>query len=225
MGARNATKAEAKVKEIQAKNPKGTVSWVELDVDSDPSIEAAVKTLEKDFGRVDILINNAGIYLESSTEAKTSREKLRATFETNVYGPTLLTQELLPLLKASQQGAKIINVTSGLGSISTFNSDLPSDNILHYFKDVKGIGYRMSKSALNMLSAWQQYQLKDTAIKVWAYCPGYVVSDLGGTRKEREEMGLESSWTSAEGILEIVEGKRDAEKGGFVTKRGGKYPW
>ncbi|KAF2828228.1 NAD(P)-binding protein [Ophiobolus disseminans] len=225
MGARNATKAEAKVKEVQAKNPKGTVSWIELDVDSDASIEAAAKKLEQDFGRIHILINNAGVCPEpASGSPDTSREFLRATFETNVYGPTLLTQALLPLIKASKS-AKVINVTSGLGSISMFNADLDASSVLHYFKDVQGIGYRMSKSALNMLSAWQQYQLRDTAVKVWAYCPGYVVTDLGGDREEREKMGLESSETSAQGILDIVEGKRDAEKGGFVTKRGGSYPW
>lgn len=223
VGARNPTKAEKTVRDLQAKNPKGSITWLELDVDSDDSIAAATKKLEQDFGRIDVLINNAGICPERADEPQTTREKLRATFETNVNGPTLLTQALTPLLKSN---AKVINVTSGLGAIATFDATLPADSVLHNFKDIKGIGYRMSKSALNMLSAYQQYQLKDQGVKVWAYCPGYVATDLTDDREALEKNPyVESSMTSAEGILDIVLGKRDGEAGGFVTKRGASYPW
>ena len=229
LGARNPAKASTTVSSIQSKNPQASVSSIELDVDSDASISSAAKKLEQDFGRIDVLVNNAGICPEDPSGRETTRENLRKTFETNVFGPTILTQALLPLLQAGAKsgggGAKVINVTSGLGSISMFDASLPSDSVLHHFKDVLGIGYRMSKSALNMLSAFQQYQYGKDGLKVWAYCPGYVATDLTGDREAREKMGLESSETSAVGVREIVEGERDGEVGGFVTKRGGVYPW
>lgn len=86
-------------------------------------------------------------------------------------------------------------------------------------------GYRMSKAALNMLTAYQYAQLKGEGFKIWSYCPGYVVTDFGRDRREREDSGVESSETSALGIGEIVEGRRDGEVGGFVARRGEGYEW
>jgi NAD(P)-dependent dehydrogenase (short-subunit alcohol dehydrogenase family) len=83
----------------------------------------------------------------------------------------------------------------------------------------------MSKAALNMLTAYQYYQLKPDGFKVWTYCPGFVVTDLGGDREQRVENGVESSETSAKGLLEIVQGGRDAEVGGFIAKYGQKHDW
>lgn len=84
----------------------------------------------------------------------------------------------------------------------------------------------MSKAALNMLTAYLHAQFRGDGLKVWAYCPGYVVSDLTNDREAREQMQwCESSETSAQGILEIVQGERDGEVGTFITKRGGSYPW
>lgn len=224
MGARNSIKAEAKLKEVRCKDIKGTVSYVLLDQNEDESIKAAVKQIEKEFGRLDILINNAGVCLPDDQQW-TPRSTLRATFETNVYGPMILTEALIPLLKASKN-PMVINVTSGLGSIAGLSPDLPKDNVLHNYKDVKGPGYRMSKAALNMLTAYQYAQLKGDGFRIWAYCPGYVTTDLTNDREAREAMPwCESSETSAQGILEIVRGERDAGVGKYITKRGGSYPW
>lgn len=93
------------------------------------------------------------------------------------------------------------------------------------FSAVKAPAYRMSKTALNMLTAYQYYQLKGDGVKVWTYCPGYVVTDLSRDRAQREGMGLDSSETSAQGILEIVRGERDRDVGGFIARKGGKYEW
>jgi NAD(P)-dependent dehydrogenase (short-subunit alcohol dehydrogenase family) len=83
----------------------------------------------------------------------------------------------------------------------------------------------MSKAALNMLTGYQYYQLKDVGAKVWSYCPGYVTTDLGRDRDVRVQQGIDSSETSAQGILEIVEGKRDAEVGTFVARYGQSHGW
>jgi NAD(P)-dependent dehydrogenase (short-subunit alcohol dehydrogenase family) len=224
MGARSTTKAEAKLKEVQSKDIKGTISSIILDQNEDESIFAAVKQIETDFGRLDILINNAGICLPPD-QTWTPRSTLRSTFETNVFGPMILTEALIPLLKKSTNPC-VINVTSGLGSIAGLSPSLPTDHALYSHKDVKVPGYRMSKAALNMLTAYQYAQLKDEGFKIWAYCPGYVTTDLTNDREAREAMQwCESSETSAQGILDILRGERDADVGKYVTKRGGSYPW
>jgi NAD(P)-dependent dehydrogenase (short-subunit alcohol dehydrogenase family) len=181
-----------------------------------------VQHIEQEFGRLDVLVNNAGICTETYDGQWPSRHQLRAEFETNVFGPTVLTAALLPLLRQSKS-PKIINVSSGLGSISRCIS---TPNKGPDGKVVRAPGYRMTKSALNMLTAYQHQQLKDEGFKVWSYCPGFVITDLGKDRKEREQMaGCESSETSAQGILEILEGQRDNEVGQFVTKYGKQYQW
>jgi len=156
----------------------------------------------------------------AGSAAPATRENLRAVFETNVNGPTLVTQALLPLLKASKS-PKIINVSSGLGSIG-MRSD--PENFMY---SVDFEVYRMSKAALNMLTACHAANFKDFGTKVWSYCPGFVVTNLTGEedRQNRVDMGAESSETSAQGILEIVRGDRDKEAGTFVTRRGQAYPW
>ncbi|EAT90437.1 hypothetical protein HBI56_049530 [Parastagonospora nodorum] len=224
MGARSSSKAEARIKEVQGKDIKGTLSYVLLDQNEDASISSAVEQIKKEFGRVDVLVNNAGVCLPDDKEWA-PRETLRATFETNVFGVMLLTEALIPLLKASKN-PKVINVTSGLGSITGLSPDLDSNNILSNFQHVPSPGYRMSKAALNMLTAYQYARLKQDGFKIWAYCPGYVATDLTNDREAREAMQwCESSETSAQGILEIVQGERDGEAGKFITKNGGGYPW
>ncbi|KAF2194681.1 NAD(P)-binding protein [Zopfia rhizophila CBS 207.26] len=216
MAARNVEKGEKALKEIQARKPQGSLSLIQLDVTSDDSIAAATKKLTSDFGVIDVLVNNAGIAMHGEP----SREILRSTFETNVFGVMLLTQALLPLLKTSKD-PRVINVSSGLGSI-TNRTDLNCD-----YYNLSADVYRMSKAALNMLSACQFFHCKDWGCKIWAYCPGYVVTDLTGAdeRQLRIDTGADSSETSAQGILEIVEGKRDGEVNMFIGRYGQRYPW
>jgi NAD(P)-dependent dehydrogenase (short-subunit alcohol dehydrogenase family) len=203
---------------VQAKpGIQGTLSLIQLDANDDASIEAAAKKIEQDFSKLDVLINNAGVCPETDGQWPANRQQMRTIFETNVFGPTLLTEALIPVMKRSSN-PRIINVSSTLGSMS-----LISDHSSPY-SQVKYPAYRMSKAALNMSTAYQYAQLKD-GFKVWTYCPGYVVTDLGGDREERKAQGLESSETSAQGLLQIVQGERDADVGGFVGRRGEKYGW
>jgi NAD(P)-dependent dehydrogenase (short-subunit alcohol dehydrogenase family) len=203
---------------VQAKpGIQGTLSLIQLDANDDASIESAAKKIEQDFHKLDVLVNNAGVCPETDGQWPANRQQMRTIFETNVFGPTLLTEALIPVMKRSSN-PRIINVSSTLGSMS-----LISDHSSPY-SQVKYPAYRMSKAALNMLTAYQYAQLKD-GFKVWTYCPGYVVTDLGGDREERKAQGLESSETSAQGLLQIVQGERDADVGGFVGRRGEKYGW
>ena len=212
------SKGETVLKDVQAKaGIQGTLSLVQLDANDDDSIKAAAKKIEEDFSKLDVLINNAGICPERDGTWP-DREQMRTTFETNVFGPTILTEALIPAMKRSSN-PRIINVSSTMGSIT-----LISDHSSPY-SQVKYPGYRMTKAALNMLTAYQYTQLKPDGFKVWTYCPGYVVTDIGDDREQRKEQDLESSETSALGLLQIVQGERDADVGGFVGRYGQKYGW
>lgn len=178
--------------------------------------------IEQEFGRLDVLVNNAGIATETYDGQWPSRDQLRAGFETNVFGPTILSAALLPLLRKSES-PKIINVSSGFGSItrcSTEPDQRPGGPI------VRMPGYRMTKSALNMLTAYQHQQLKGEGFKIWSYCPGFVITDIGKDKEARKSIeGCDSSETSARGILEILEGQRDEEVGQFIQRYGKRFDW
>ena len=140
-----------------------------------------------------------------------TRQLLYDIFDTNVFGALLLTNAVAPLLKKSKS-PKIINITSELDSTDPWHK-------------LSGDAYRMSKAALNMLTACQLVEFQDAGVKVWAFCPGYVVTDVAGDRESRKEKGAESFETIAKGILGIVKGKHDGEVGKFITKYGKQYPW
>lgn len=170
-------------------------------------------------------MNNAGICKIHSV-ADTTRDILHSTFDTNVYGPMLLANALVPLLKKSKD-PRIINVSSLMGSITRRN-----DHTAAYSDSSAAEVYRMSKAALNMLTATQSYEFRDwpNPCKVWSYCPGFVVTDLTGRdgpsgRDWRKKSGAESPETSAEGIRQIVDGDRDGEIGKFVERFGKTSPW
>lgn len=129
-----------------------------------------------------------------------------------------MTKTFVPLLSKSPD-PRIINVTSSLGSISTRLD--PND----FVASANYPAYRMSKAALNMLTAYTQASNEVEGVKVWSFCPGYVISDLGGDRKLKESMGVDSSETSARGILQIVKGERASEVGRFVEREVRSRAW
>lgn len=214
MTARSTEKGTAALAELQARNPVGTLSFLELDITSDESIAAAAKSIEANFGKLDVLINNAGItealHLADTERYFPTRDDLRRVFETNVFGGYLLTQKLEPLLrKAASSGGDrpvILNVSSGLGSI-----DLRAQHD-NQFAPILFDCYRMSKSALNMMAMCFQWHFREWA-KVFAYDPGFTVSNLTGPEdvEARKAMGADSGERATAGILDILEGKRDRD--------------
>ncbi|KAI8168140.1 Short-chain dehydrogenase/reductase tropE [Colletotrichum sp. SAR 10_70] len=217
IGSRNPERGAKALEELQAKSPVGTLSLLVLDITSDESIKAASEKIAADFGVLDVLINNAGMIV---TNPKDRRSELVETFNTNAASPLVLTEALIPLLKKSND-ARIINVSTSLSSLSE-----RTDPTSEYYM-VRSEAYRISKAALNMATAHIMFDNRSWGAKVWAYCPGYVVTNLTGEedRQTRLDQGADDPKTSAQGLLEIVEGKRDGEVGTFIGRNGLQIEW
>lgn len=127
-----------------------------LDVTRQETIAAATAQIAAEFGRLDILINNAGIQIDHELPHTISLDVLQRTYETNVFGPFAVTVTLLPLLRRSEAG-RIVNLTSSLGSL-TFNSD-PE----FAFAPLKHLAYNSSKTALNAITVQLAYDPEGVA--------------------------------------------------------------
>jgi len=173
VGARDAAKADGAVAELAKDGI--TAHAIVIDVTDADSIAKAAAEVEKRFGRVDSLINNAGIGREPFG-GKTSDTKVavwREIFETNLFGVVAVTQAFLPLVQKSAAG-RIVNVSSALGSLA-LHAD-PTSPYYHF----KAVAYDTSKTALNQYTVHLAYELRETNIKVNAGHPGWVKTDLGG---------------------------------------------
>ncbi|MDR3415200.1 MAG: SDR family oxidoreductase [Nevskia sp.] len=184
-----------------------------LDVASAGSVAEAAREVERRHGRIDILINNAGVLLDDLARKPSEQtlEVWRKTFDANLFGMVAVTQAFLPLLRKSPAG-RIVNLSSILGSIA-LHAD-PESPVYNF----KAPAYNVSKAAVNAWTVQLAYELKDTAIKVNAAHPGHVKTDMGG----------------AAAPMEIVDGARtsvqlallgpDGPNGAFVHL-GEKLPW
>jgi NAD(P)-dependent dehydrogenase (short-subunit alcohol dehydrogenase family) len=154
---------------------------VKLEVTNAEDVAALPGFFERNFGRLDILINNAGINADASGDQ--SPDAFRRTYETNVIAPWFLTQALLPLLKASPAG-RIVNHSSILGSIASIKE----------MGETTMPAYNSSKAALNMLTVMQAAALGGSRVKVNAAHPGWVKTDMGGPNAP---MGIEDGAKTA----------------------------
>ena len=173
LAARDQAKGEAAVQQLKQEGL--DVQFLKLDVTNKEDYTRAAAFLEQNFGRLDILINNAGISadgLAGTSVSATTEQSLQRTFETNFFAPVALTQVLLPLLKKSDAG-RIVNMSSILGS-QTLHADASSP-----IYDFKALSYDSSKAALNSFTIHLAHELKDTKIKVNAAHPGWVKTDMG----------------------------------------------
>jgi NAD(P)-dependent dehydrogenase (short-subunit alcohol dehydrogenase family) len=173
LAARDAQKGETAAARLRAEGL--DVQSVKLDVTEKADHAAASLFLREKFGRLDILINNAGISADGLGAGKvstTTPDSIQRTFETNFYAPVALTQTLLPLLQKSD-AARIVNMSSILGS-QTLHAD-PKSPIYNF----KSLSYDASKAALNSFTIHLAHELKDTNIKVNSAHPGWVKTDMG----------------------------------------------
>lgn len=173
LGARDLAKGQAAAEQLKKEGI--DTRAVKFDVVNPADITAGVEKVEKEFGKLDILINNAGIMLEGiggNNSSTVSEEILRKTFDTNFFSAISVTRAFLPLLKKSEAG-RIVNVSSILGSLTLHATEGSP------IYEAKALAYDASKTALNAFTVHLAHELKGTKIKVNSAHPGWVKTDMG----------------------------------------------
>ena len=184
---------------------------VRLDVTSPDDIAGVVRYLEKTFGKLDVLVNNAGIALEWDGQP-TSTDKVRRTLEVNLVAPYAITEALVPLLSRSDD-ARVINQSSMLGSLGT------AESMWEHVAGFMAVGYSTSKAGLNMLTLIQSKKLADKGIAVAAAHPGWVKTDLGS---QAAPMEVAEGAGTVVGLVTIA---RDKFPHGQLLHQGKRLPW
>jgi NAD(P)-dependent dehydrogenase (short-subunit alcohol dehydrogenase family) len=188
IAARSLKKADAAAKQIKSDRSPHTVK---LDVTDDDSIRKAAQTLEKEIKHLDVLVNNAGVYPDTEVDILTvSRDVLALAANTNAFGAIAVTQAFLPLLHKAPT-ACVINISSGSGALDAISGNTPS--------------YSLSKLALNGATIMLADALKPKGIAVYAMCPGWVRTDMGGADALRSpEQGADTAiWLATEASPEL----------------------
>ncbi len=187
IGSRDAAKGSAAAAKLRAEGIE-KIEAVQFDVTRPEDHQAIARHLVERYGKLDILINNAGVMLENTdfgapggfnTTPTVPQDILRRTFDTNFFAVVALTQTLLPLIRKAPAG-RIVNLSSVLGSL-TVHAD-PSSPI--YTK--KSFAYDASKTALNAFTVHLAQALANTPIKVNSAHPGWVKTEMGGTSAPME---------------------------------------
>ncbi len=175
IGCRDLAKGQAAAKELQEMGFKAEA--VAYDANDEKSPDSVYNFIEKKYGELDILINNAGMITEEligkNSSSFVSQAVMQQTFHTNLFAVVALTQKLLPLLMKSVAG-RIVNLSSIVGSLTLQSMEnSPID-------PAKAFAYNASKTALNAYTIHLAHELKDTKIKVNSAHPGWVKTELGG---------------------------------------------
>jgi len=165
LSARDSEKASAAAREV-AQATSGVVRALELDVADPASIELAAKRMGEDPGRLDVLVNNAGVGTDFGISGTAPDfDAVQRALETNFFGAYRLTIALLGLLRESEH-PRIVNVSSGMGGVAEMGGWSP--------------GYRVSKAAMNAMTRILSTELADEGFLVNSACPGFVNTDMGG---------------------------------------------
>lgn len=196
LAARSPDKGKAAINKLSTYGP---VQLVDLDVTNDDSIQQAVKQVQEQANTLDVLVNNAGIYPDGEANMLTvSRELLTKALNTNTFSPIGITQAFVPLLEKAEH-PKVINISSGNGQLDGISANVPS--------------YSLSKLALNGATILLANALRSKNIAVYAMCPGWVKTDMGGESAPRtpEEGADTAIWLATEAGM--------AESGKFFRDR------
>jgi NAD(P)-dependent dehydrogenase (short-subunit alcohol dehydrogenase family) len=171
LGARDPERGQSAATELA---PDGDAVFLRVDVTDEWSIGVAAAMIEDRYGRLDVLVNNAGTPAPRELPSEVTAGLMRAVFETNVFGVVAVTHAMLPLLKRSGAG-RIVNVSSLRGSLGDPGA----------FVGQPSMPYSTSKTALNAVTVHYSRELVPFGIKVNAAAPGHVATDLNGHRGTR----------------------------------------
>lgn len=219
VGSRDLERGEAAAREIGP----GAIA-IQLNVTDAASIAAAAERIRTETGRLDLLVNNAGIsnttkgdmslveYGKVSQASNASLDEIRAVWETNVFGVLAVYQAMLPLLRTSSD-ARIVNVSSGVGSLTT-NAD-PANPYHAFFGPI----YPASKTALNAITLAMMVELESTDIKVNLVSPGFTSTNLNGYE------GAESVEDGSREVVRVALLGPDDPTGTFTRWENTTIPW
>jgi NAD(P)-dependent dehydrogenase (short-subunit alcohol dehydrogenase family) len=219
VGSRNFERGEAAATEIGP----GAIA-LQLDVTDRVSIADAAAHIRREFGRLDLLVNNAAIsntrkgnlsiqeYVKISRASTVSLDEVRSVWETNVFGVLAVYQAMLPLLRESSD-ARIVNVSSGVGSL-TRNAD-PA----HPYHAMFGPVYPASKAALNAMTLAMMIELESTVIKVNLVSPAHTRTNLNGYT------GTESVEDGSREVVRVALLGPDGPTGTFTRWENVTIPW
>ncbi|MBL9134922.1 MAG: SDR family oxidoreductase [Verrucomicrobiales bacterium] len=192
MAARDLRKAAAVAQELAVDGR--MVDAVQLEVTRSESALAAAAAIQSRCGRLDVLVNNAGVLMDrQQPPSLTPPDVLRSTMETNVIGVLKVTRSLLPLLRESGRG-RVINISSGGGQLADMMSS------------VWAPAYQISKTALNALTMLLAGELKPQGISVNVICPGWCRTEMGGeSAPNSAEQGADTAvWLATEAPAELT---------------------
>ncbi|MFC4912219.1 SDR family oxidoreductase [Actinomadura gamaensis] len=209
VGARDRARGEAAVEKLRAAGV--DAFGVALDVTDDASVEAAARQIEETEGRLDVLVNNAGVVGGRSQLPTTADlDAVRAAVETNVIGVIRVTNALLPLLRRSPS-PRIVNMSSSVGSLTRQAADAGGTGPL-------SVAYAPSKTFLNAVTLQYAKELRDTNILINAGCPGFCATDLNGFR------GVRTPEQGAAIAIRLATLPDDGPSGSF-SEDAGVVPW
>ncbi|MFB2580007.1 SDR family oxidoreductase [Herbiconiux sp. P15] len=213
IGARSLERGEEAASALRAAG--GQITAVALDVTDPASVAAAAEQVEAEYGRLDALVNNAGISHQPGADfagqvpRTADVDHVRAVFETNLFGVITVTSAFLPLLRRSS-APRIVNVSSSAGSLAAISDFGNTDPI--------ALGYVPSKTALTAVTMMYARDLVSENILVNAVCPGFVATDLNGHR------GLLTPAEGARSAVTMATIPADGPTGTF-TDVNGPVPW
>jgi NAD(P)-dependent dehydrogenase (short-subunit alcohol dehydrogenase family) len=192
--ARSPEKGQKAVRKLQEENLK--VNFCQLDVTDPESIRLAVEFVQNEYGRLDVLVNNAGISLDEGKRfTDISPDILQETLDVNLLGVFRVTHAFLPFMKKKGFG-RIINISSGLGSFASLSG---------------GTGaYKLSKYALNGMTRIMADEVRGGDIRINALNPGWVQTDMGGRHAPR------TPTQAARSIVQLALQHRDGPNGEFI---------
>ena len=211
VGARQEEKGREAAARLQ--NEGFEAEYLFLDVTDRASIHGAIRQIDERFGRLDVLVNNAGILQDSWSDSlfDVPLDRFETVLRTNTFGPLLLIQAAIALMKRSGYG-RIVNVASTLGSLSELSD--PSSGT----GDVKTPSYSLSKAALNVVTVLAARELRGTNILVNSCCPGWVKTDMGGPQAP---LSVEEGADTLVWLATLPDG---GPSGGFFRERR-SIPW
>lgn len=209
LGARNAQAGEDAAARLRDEGL--DAHFLSIDVTDETSIAAAASHIATDWGRLDILVNNAAVSLEKNVPPSgTDLALMRQTYEANVFGLVAVTQAMLPLLRKAPAG-RIVNMSTGLASLTLSSGrDAP-------FSFSRLLAYNTSKTAVNGITVQFANELLDTPIKVNAANPGLCATDLSSGKGRPPSEGA----AVAVGLALLGE---DGPTGGLYGDQG-QVPW